>query len=293
MSKYRKWQEWEIEFLRQNVNRLSNEEIARKLNRNKVQVVNALRRYGIKRDLLVRKRFKAQKKWKHEEWAFVVNNFMILTPREMSKIVNHSEAAIQQKLNKAGLFLPQAIREYRFKKAQFNKGLIPWNKGLKGIRMSPRTEFKKGHVPWNTKFDGCITIRDKNRKPYKYIRVSSGKWVLYHRWLWEQHNGPIPQGFMVGFKNGNTLDVRIENLMLISRAENVQRNRNNEKASKTLKKVWAEGRFNLSDRYIANAIAPRDPELRARVLQNKDLLEIKRLQIKLKQTIREVSHEHS
>jgi hypothetical protein len=31
----------------------------------------------------------------------------------------------------------------------FSKGHIPWNKGMKGIRVSPDTEFKKGVVSWN------------------------------------------------------------------------------------------------------------------------------------------------
>lgn len=31
----------------------------------------------------------------------------------------------------------------------FKKEHIPWNKGLKGIHLSPSTEFKKGHVPAN------------------------------------------------------------------------------------------------------------------------------------------------
>jgi hypothetical protein len=41
---------------------------------------------------------------------------------------------------------------------------------------------------------------------------------------WQQHNGPVPQGKIVCFKDHNTLNCSIENLMLLSRAENMQRN---------------------------------------------------------------------
>lgn len=35
--------------------------------------------------------------------------------------------------------------ETRRKIGEKNKGNIPWNKGLKGIHLTPKTEFKKGH----------------------------------------------------------------------------------------------------------------------------------------------------
>lgn len=37
-----------------------------------------------------------------------------------------------------------------FGKANRPKGVIPWNKGLKGIRLSPKSEFKKGVTPKNS-----------------------------------------------------------------------------------------------------------------------------------------------
>ena len=31
----------------------------------------------------------------------------------------------------------------------FDKGNIPWNKGIEGIHLSPESEFKEGLIPWN------------------------------------------------------------------------------------------------------------------------------------------------
>lgn len=48
--------------------------------------------------------------------------------------------------------------------------------------------------------------------------------MLYHRFIWEQVHGPIPPDHVVMFIDGNTLNCAIENLKLITLAENVIRN---------------------------------------------------------------------
>ena len=47
---------------------------------------------------------------------------------------------------------------------------------------------------------------------------------MLHRTVWEEHNGPIPEGMMVTFKDGNTENCDIGNLTLIDMAENVAMN---------------------------------------------------------------------
>ena len=47
-------------------------------------------------------------------------------------------------------------------------------------------------------------------------------WRLKHRIIWEQHNGVIPAGYNVQFKNRNTQDCRIENLYIISKSEQMR-----------------------------------------------------------------------
>ncbi len=115
------------------------------------------------------------------------------------------------------------------KRYRFKKGHIPANKGKK---MTPEvrervkhTWFKKGNEPHNTKHDGYISVRrDSKGRYYAHIRVALGKFELLHRHIWEQHNGPVPKGQIVVFKNGDTSDFRIENLEMITREENMLRN---------------------------------------------------------------------
>lgn len=105
--------------------------------------------------------------------------------------------------------------------ARFAPGHIPDNKGKK---LSPETYakcqptmFKKGQKPHNHKEVGSERV---NVDGYIEVKVAEpNKWRLKNRIIWEQTYGEIPKGYNVQFKNHNPLDCRIENLYLISKAE--------------------------------------------------------------------------
>ena len=62
-----------------------------------------------------------------------------------------------------------------------------------------------------------------NPKGYRRITIkeSDGKYHMRmeHRVIWEQHNGPIPDGCDIHHINGDKLDNRIENLECLNRTE--------------------------------------------------------------------------
>lgn len=109
---------------------------------------------------------------------------------------------------------------------RFQKGQRSWNKGKKGmITGGISTQFKAGSIPYNAKEDGAISIRkDKQGRPYRHIRIAQGKWVHLHRYLWEEANGPVPNGYIVKFKDGNLANCVLENLYLSTRKENMTSN---------------------------------------------------------------------
>lgn len=112
---------------------------------------------------------------------------------------------------------------------RFPKGHEPHNKGVKMPkkiyeRVKP-SMFKKGHRPHNWKPDGSIVKRkDKTGPEYLYYKIKDSHWILYHQKVWMDHNGPIDDGYIVCFKDGNTLNCNIDNLEMISRQENARRN---------------------------------------------------------------------
>ncbi len=114
---------------------------------------------------------------------------------------------------------------------RFGKGHIPANKGK---AMSPEqyekckaTMFKKGNVPANHMRVGeCTHTTDG----YLIRKVQENgtqreRFELVHRKVWEEHNGPIPDGKMVSFLDGDKDNCNIENLILIDMPENLELNR--------------------------------------------------------------------
>lgn len=112
---------------------------------------------------------------------------------------------------------------------RFEKGNIPHNKGRKGWDAggnSAKTRFKPGQrgskwVPVGSERitkDGIIQrkVNDTGYPPHD--------WKSAHALLYERHHGPIPDGHIVRFRNRDKTDIRIENLELVSRAENMRRN---------------------------------------------------------------------
>jgi hypothetical protein len=115
------------------------------------------------------------------------------------------------------------------KKHRFTKGNKPHNKGAKMPehiydRVKP-TMFKKGNKPHNTQPVGTINFRtDKEGRTYAYVKIKDSDWRLMHRVVWEQHNGSIPPGHVVRFKDGNTMHWDINNLEMIDMRNNMDRN---------------------------------------------------------------------
>lgn len=155
--------------------------------------------------------------------------------KRLADELNTTYGRIMRFLKKNDLTIPKEIIEKRKKDSQKKKGHTPHNKGKKqceymsadAIERANRTNFKKGHIPHNSnpQGDGAIVSRkDSSGKSYKFIRVKKGVWELYHRYLWRQKKGEIPDNYLVVFKDGNTENVTIENLELISMIANMYRN---------------------------------------------------------------------
>lgn len=117
------------------------------------------------------------------------------------------------------------------RKFLIKKGSIPKNKGKKqaeymsadAIEKTKATRFSKGHLPHNTRHDYALSDRkDKTGRVYRYIRIGLAKWIPYHRYIWEQSNGEIPKGYNVQFKDRNTLNCTVDNLYLISKADQLK-----------------------------------------------------------------------
>lgn len=111
------------------------------------------------------------------------------------------------------------IRIYRFLKR--NKLSIPEN-------ISKKLRFGKGNIPTNSKNIGAVSWRKGGTNEYyKYIRTPKANWKLEHHIIWEKVHGKIKKGDIIYFIDGNKKNTKINNLKMISRAENMFMNHNN------------------------------------------------------------------
>ena len=111
----------------------------------------------------------------------------------------------------------------------YKKGHYPKYKIPKGSHVSFKTEFKKGHMPANWVKVGTIKIRTSNKTQtyrQRWIKIAEpNKWQEYNRYVWIKYNGKIPEGMIITFKDGNPLNDKKGNLQLLTRAENINKNR--------------------------------------------------------------------
>lgn len=105
------------------------------------------------------------------------------------------------------------------RKGYFKKGHPSWNKGkhpeTRG-RMA-ETQFKPGNIPHNYKPVGSERITCDG---YVEVKIADpNKWRLKHRVVWEEHNGPVPRGYSIIFKDGDRTNCTIDNLIMLTRDE--------------------------------------------------------------------------
>ncbi len=127
-------------------------------------------------------------------------------------------------------------------KTQFRKGATPHNKGKRtpgywAGRMQD-TQFKPGMrqgqaatnwVPVGTiKADSDGYLRIKVREAVSGAEATgfgnTKVWPLLSRHTWAQHHGEVPAGYIVTFKDGDRKNCAIDNLALMSMADNARRN---------------------------------------------------------------------
>lgn len=106
----------------------------------------------------------------------------------------------------------------------FAEGSIPWNKGMKGIHLSPHSEFKPGRRPERDKWKiGDECIRNERRGGARYwVKVADPSvWKKRAVKVWEDANGPVPKGMLIHHQDRDQLNDKLDNLRCLTRAEHI------------------------------------------------------------------------
>lgn len=144
-----------------------------------------------------------------EEDAIIKANFRTKTYKEISQMINRSPEAIRShvkdtlKLSRT----PEEIKEMNRKHAM-------------------KTFYKVGHTPSNTLHDGAERVRaDRSGRPYLWCRIGRSKWERKQVLNWVAKHGPIPKTHVLVCRTSETLNCDPSNWELITKAENLARNR--------------------------------------------------------------------
>ena len=171
-----------------------------------------------------------------QEDETIRTNYLTMPIKQLATMMNRSFTGINGRLSAMGLEVPVELAAQRKAEGMYRQGSVPKNKGKKqseymtpeAIARTALTRFCKGHIPHNHHEEiGTIVIRhahkDRKAPPYKWIKTLEGMRML-HAYNWEQIHGKVPKGFVLRFKDGNTMYCDPINLELITLIENMKRN---------------------------------------------------------------------
>lgn len=179
--------------------------------------------------------WKYQKRYPKGMYEFIRDNSWNVSSKDMAEMVNE----------KFGFsFTTSGMKQFRQRHGiksgvtgWYQKGRSPGTKGKtiaeicgydpEKIARVKATWFKKGTSPYNELPVGAVVancegylLRKKAMEGTQWER-----WEFLHRAVWEEHNGPIPKGMSIIFKDGDRMNCDISNLMMVTRGENAALNR--------------------------------------------------------------------
>lgn len=281
------------DYIRANYKTCLGSDMARKFGISKSVVGTWMRKNGLytpKEVVNLRRssKLKGRSKVTPEQDGYILANYLTKPQKRIAEDIGVSHTCLKIRLRQLDLNIPEEVRQRFAKESQIKPGNLPFNKGKKqsefmspdAIARTKRTRFKKGNLPHNCYHEvGKITVRHdhpnrNSSRPYKYICIAVGDWKPLHVHNYELVNGPIPKGHCLWFKDDDTMNCDVDNLELITRQENLDRNRYADRAVATRMSVGGLGRGKV------------DTDLREELLRHPDLIELKRQQLMLQREIK-------
>lgn len=126
--------------------------------------------------------------------------------------------------------MQKAVSELRGR--EITAEAVGHRKTILGVRSSNNGQFPKGHIPVNGyekghRPDSWMPVGSEvENGGYVYVKVSdipnvpqTENWKRKQVLIWEQANGPVPEGHNIIFLDGNRRNFDIGNLMLVSDSE--------------------------------------------------------------------------
>lgn len=165
--------------------------------------------------------------WTEDELQTLALLYPDYTNRIIAKTMGRTIRSVKMKASSLGLSKNPDIESTGQNTGRFQKGSKPWNAGLKGVYMgNSATRFQKGHKPHTWHPIGTERVTDDGYLQRKLTDtgVTRRDFVPVHHIVWKEAGHEIPPGHNLVFKDGNRRNFDLDNLELVSRAENMRRN---------------------------------------------------------------------
>lgn len=190
----------------------------------------------------------SRKPWTPAEEQLLRWGFADSRTADLATALGRSYACVAQKAANLGLRKSEAYLTspaahrfdgYKGMHTRIQPGSVPWNKGVRGSTghhpNCQAHQFQAGRSPQES----------RNYVPIGTLRICAGgylerkvtddrtraparRWLAVHRLVWEEVNGPTPEGHIVVFKPGRKTtqieQITLDAIELITRAENMRRN---------------------------------------------------------------------
>lgn len=189
-----------------------------------------------------------KKFWKPQEIEILRRLYPDCKTVTLELLLKRKASVISQKAALLGIYKSEGFKkspisgrmmkgDSRGEATRFTKQTPGWNKGLKQvdymsaemIERSAKTRFKKGQDPHNTVPIGYerITVDGYTEVKLRHLKNGEGNnknFELKHRMIYEENKGPIPEGMIVEFLDGNKQNFELSNLVLRTKKENLLKN---------------------------------------------------------------------
>ncbi len=207
------WESWQLDWLQENWQKITAQQLSDYLGIKRTKVREKLYELGLKKMEL--------QFWTPEQVDFLKYSYRTIGDVELAEIFT-------QKWEKAKGWTKKHIekkrRQLNLKRTENQINLIKERNiqlGRFAICPIKAWETRGGAAP-----EGSVRLWRHEFFYFQVIKTKDG-WVHHARWLWEQVNGPIPAGKVIRIIDQNPENICIENLTMISMAENAQLNSKN------------------------------------------------------------------
>lgn len=168
------------------------------------------------------------KAWSPAEDAQLAELYGLHKLADISRIMGRGISSISNRRQKLRLQRTPE-QQARIGTGQFKPGQAPWNTGKKGWQAGGRskdTQFKPGRPSNTWRPVGAERVSKDGILLRKVADTGHKKtdWKAVHVLEWEEHNGPLPDGMIVVFKDKDRANFDPDNLEAVTRAENMRRN---------------------------------------------------------------------